>query len=212
MDNETRQKFLEQIEAVEGRKYKMYMLDDNIPHIGIGHNIVSRQLADDTLDFLGIEDESDLMTATLNDEQCEYLFFKDLDIAINDARKVINDCGDGVTLDIFGKISEERQEVLIDMSFNLGRPRFKKFKKMIKAVQDGDFDEASVQILDSNAARDPKTAKRYANLAERMKGEVAKIAIPDPEYYDPEKHSDDANTLIAEIREKLNKLEEMLDS
>ena len=49
----------------------MYMLD-GIPHIGIGHNIISRTLADVTLDFLGIEDEPDLMTAELNDAQCEF--------------------------------------------------------------------------------------------------------------------------------------------
>ena len=163
----TRREFLEQIEAVEGREYKMYMLD-NIPHIGIGHNIISRSLTDETMEFLGIEDESDLMTATLNDEQCEFLFFKDLDIAVNDARQSIGK-------EVFEGLSEERQEVLVDMSFNLGGPRFRKFKKMIGAVQIGDFHEASVQILDSEAARDKKTAKRYADLSERMKGTPEKL-------------------------------------
>lgn len=164
-----RQKLLERIEAVEGREYKMYMLD-GVPHIGIGHNIISRSLCDETLDFLGIEDESDLMTAELNDEQCEYLFYKDLDIAIADAKSVINNHGGGVTLDTFDKLSDERQDVLIDMSFNLGRPRFSKFQKMIGAVQVGDFDEAAAQILDSKAARDPLTKDRYENLAKEMRG------------------------------------------
>ena len=46
-----RQKLLQRIEQIEGREYKMYMLD-GIPHIGIGHNIISRSLCDETLDFL----------------------------------------------------------------------------------------------------------------------------------------------------------------
>lgn len=191
MNNETRQKFLEQIEAVEGREYKMYMLD-GIPHIGIGHNVISRQLADDTLDFLGIEDESELMTAELNDEQCEYLFYKDLDIAVNDARNVIG-------TEVFEALGESRQEVLVDMSFNLGRPRFKRFVKMIAAVKTGDYDEAAVQILDSDAARDPKTAKRYADLSARMRG-----AVSEP----TEKTTDaDATELIGKIRALLDDLE-----
>ena len=157
-----RNELLKRIEAVEGRKYKMYMLD-NIPHIAIGHNIISRTLADETLEFLGIEDESDLMTAELNDEQCDFLLGKDLDIAIADAVSVIGE-------EVFSGLTDDRQDVLVDMSFNLGRPRFSKFKQMIKAVQDGDFDEAGIQILDSKAARDPKTKTRYANLANEMAG------------------------------------------
>ena len=158
-----RNELLKRIEDVEGRKYKMYMLD-GIPHIGIGHNIISRSLADETLDFLGIEDEPDLMTAELNDEQCDYLLGKDLDIAIADAVSVMGE-------EVFTGLTDDRQDVLVDMSFNLGRPRFSKFKQMIDAVQEGDFDEAADQILDSNAARDPKTKTRYENLANEMRGE-----------------------------------------
>ena len=159
-----KQLLMNRIEDVEGREYTMYMLDGK-PHIGIGHNIISRTLADETLDFLGIEDESDLMHATLNDAQCEFLLEKDLDIAIADARNVIGE-------DVFDKLASERQDVLIDMSFNLGRPRFSKFKKMIEAVQAGAFEKAADEILDSNAARNPLTKERYENLAKEMRGEA----------------------------------------
>lgn len=172
-----RQKLLDRIEQIEGREYKMYMLD-GIPHIGIGHNIISRSLCDETLDFLGIEDESDLMTAELNDEQCDFLLGKDLDIAIADAQSIIGD--------IFDTLSDERQDVLVDMSFNLGRPRFSKFKNMIGAVQDGDFSKAADEILDSKAARDPLTKSRYEKLADEMRGlvvnpaEMVNISSTDP--------------------------------
>lgn len=158
-----KQKLLKRIEEVEGRRYKMYLLD-GIPHIGIGHNIVGRELAEETLEFLGIEDEKDLLKAELNDEQCESLFFKDLDIAIVDAVSVIGEA-------VFESLSSDRQDVLIDMSFNLGKARFGRFKKMIAALQSGDYAEAAAQILDSNAARDPLTKSRYENLAKEMRGE-----------------------------------------
>ena len=158
-------KLMGRIEKVEGREHTMYMLD-GIPHIGVGHNIISRSLAEKTLEVLGIEDESDLMTVTLNDEQVDYLFERDLDIAIEDARQVVGE-------DVFDGLSSERQDVLVDMSYNLGRPRFKLFKKMLDAVQAGDFDEASAQILDSNAARDPLTKDRYEGLASEMRDGVS---------------------------------------
>lgn len=157
-----KQKLMQAIEAVEGREERMYMLD-GIPHIGVGHNIISRSLADKTLEVLDIEDESDLMTATLTDEQIDYLLERDLDIAIGDARDVVG-------AEIFDELDSERQDVVIDMSFNLGKPRFSKFSKMLAALQAGDYDEAANQILDSKAARDPLTKERYENLADRMRG------------------------------------------
>ena len=189
-------KLLKRIEDVEGRKYKMYMLD-GIPHIGIGHNIISRSLAEETLDFLGIEDEPDLMTAELNDEQCDYLLGKDLDIAIKDAREVIGHLH-------FDEFSQERQDVLVDMSFNLGRPRFSKFKQMIKAVQDGDFDEAAAQILDSKAARDPLTKTRYENLAKEMRGvNPVFLGIPD---------ENDTDSVVKSVIDDLRKILQTLEN
>lgn len=148
------------IEEVEGREEKCYMLD-GVPHIAIGHNVISRALADETLEYLGVEDEGDLMHVTLTDDQMEYLLDRDLEIAIQDARDLIG-------VDEFDRLDQTRQEVLVDMSFNLGRPRFSKFKKLIKAVKDEDFEEAAAQILDSKAARNPLTSKRYSNLATEM--------------------------------------------
>jgi len=207
MNEATRQKYLEKIEAVEGCEFEMYMLE-KVPHIAIGHNIVSRPLTDETMDYLGIEDESELMHVTLDRDKCEYLFFKDLDIAIADAKKVINTAPDGSVDNVFDALTEVRQEVLVDMSFNLGRPRFSKFKKLIAAVRAGDYDEAAAQILDSKAARDPLTANRYADLAERMKSQ------PEHSPPDPEKHSDKVDAVhkrIAEIRELLNQIEVLID-
>ena len=108
-----------------------------------------------------------------------FLLEKDLDIAINDAVSVINTDIEGNPIDVFDGLSSERQDVLVDMSFNLGRPRFKKFAKMIEGVQEGNFDKAADEILDSNAARDPKTKARYENLAKEMRGEKDPVVSAD---------------------------------
>ena len=51
--------------------------------------------------------------------------------------------------DYFVALDEPRQAVLINMVFNLGWSRFSLFKNMLKAVKDGDYTKASVEMLDS---------------------------------------------------------------
>ena len=46
-------------------------------------------------------------------------------------------------------LPEEAQIVLASMVFNLGFPRFSRFKKMIAALENRDYAEASVQMKDS---------------------------------------------------------------
>lgn len=50
----------------------------------------------------------------------------------------------------FKSLPDEVQIALIDMMFNLGKPRFKGFKKMIEAIRNGDFKEAARQAKDSH--------------------------------------------------------------
>lgn len=69
------------------------------------------------------------------------------------------------SLDGYENLTENRQTVLVDMMFNLGKTRFSKFKKMIRAVKDKDFEEAAVQLLDSRYARQlPSRSKRNATM------------------------------------------------
>ena len=194
-----KQSLMERIEKVEGREPSMYMLD-GVPHIGVGHNIVSRPLADETLEVLGIEDESELMQVTLTDEQIDYLFNMDAAIATRDVISVIGE-------DVFNGLDETRQDVLIDMSFNLGRPRFSKFKKMIAAVQSGDFDEAANQILDSKAARDPLTSGRYHNLANEMRnGDDTPTTTRPPVTEAPPESNETAFDMLVRIEAKLDEV------
>jgi len=60
-----------------------------------------------------------------------------------------------------------RQLVLADMCFNLGLPRFLKFKKTLAAAQTGDFDLAASEMLDSSWAKD--VGKRAVYLSTLMR-------------------------------------------
>lgn len=75
----------------------------------------------------------------------------------------------------FSTYSEGRRVALIDMMFNLGVGRFGGFKRMIKAIQGGDWKEAAKECLDSYYADDgrpgdtgvEKRARENAELLER---------------------------------------------
>ena len=87
--------------------------------IGIGRN----------LDDNGIsEDEALLM---LNN---------DLKIVSNDLHSIFED---------FSYLPYDVQLALTDMMFNMGKPRFLGFKKMIAAIKNKDFKEAAKQAKDS---------------------------------------------------------------
>ena len=66
----------------------------------------------------------------------------------------------------FNSLDAVRQEVLVNMVFNLGWPRFSGFKKMLAALEKGWYSEAAVQMLDSRWA--DQVGRRAAVLAQRM--------------------------------------------
>lgn len=65
-------------------------------------------------------------------------------------------------------IALERQQVLLDMGFNMGVPRLLGFHKMIAHVQAGEYEEAAREMLDSEWAAQVKPA-RAEYLARAMK-------------------------------------------
>ena len=60
------------------------------------------------------------------------------------------------------ELDDVRQRVLANMAFNLGLPRLSKFVNMKKAVLEGNWKEASVQMQDS------KWYQQVPNRAERL--------------------------------------------
>ncbi len=61
-------------------------------------------------------------------------------------------------------LSEIRKAAMIDMCFNLGLTRFRKFKKMIEAINNTDYNLAADEMLDS------KWARQVGNRAKELAG------------------------------------------
>ena len=64
-------------------------------------------------------------------------------------------------------LNETRQDVLIDMAFNLGRNGLFAFKNMLRAVNEGRYDEAADEMMDS--AWFIQVGKRGPLLVDRMR-------------------------------------------
>lgn len=60
-----------------------------------------------------------------------------------------------------------RQDVLLDLHYNLGDSRFRQFKRMIKALENQKYDEAAKEMLDSKWAS--QVGNRATKLASLMK-------------------------------------------
>jgi lysozyme len=120
----------------EGYRQDLYEDTEGVMTIGVGYNIQEKGLPDYIIKLL------------LND-------------SINEARSEL----DRIKPD-WTRYSDNRQEVLINMIFNLGAPRLGTFKKFWKALKANDFDLASVEMLDSKWAR--QVGNRATELAIRM--------------------------------------------
>jgi len=113
----------------EGYKQEIYLCSEGIPTFGIGHAVkesdieytwpVGTPVEKERIDQCFTDDFKDACT------DCDVLFLQ------------------------FASLPTQVQRVLVNMAFNLGRNRLGKFKKMVKAVNEGNFVEAANQMVDS---------------------------------------------------------------
>ena len=90
-------------------------------------------------------------------EYLEEIFEKDFNIALTDANKILE-----------GKpVNHIAREVIIELVFNIGMPRTKKFVKCLAALDNDDYNEAGNQILDSLYAK--QVPARAGKLSGKMK-------------------------------------------
>jgi lysozyme len=68
---------------------------------------------------------------------------------------------------IAARLDEVRLMTLVNMAFNLGITRLKGFKNMWSAIEDGDFEKAALEMMDSKWALD--VGKRAIVLSEQMR-------------------------------------------
>lgn len=113
----------------EGYKDEIYLCTEGVPTFGIGHAIKEHDI--EYTWPVGTPVEKDRIDQCFNDD-------------FEDACK---DCDS--LFENFADLPAQVQRVLVNMAFNVGRNRLGKFKKMIAAVNEGNFEEAANQMVDS---------------------------------------------------------------
>lgn len=85
------------------------------------------------------------------------LFERDFARAVTGADDLLMICPD---------IDETARNIVVEMVYQMGAYGVSKFKGMLKALQDEDYKQASVEMLDSKWAK--QTPNRAKRMAERM--------------------------------------------
>tara|TARA_R100000458_G_scaffold12572_1_gene10382 strand:- start:91 stop:546 length:456 start_codon:yes stop_codon:yes gene_type:complete len=141
----------EELKTDEGCKYEIYLDHLGLPTYGIGHLVTEK------------DPEYGMEVGTLVDEiRVNEVFEQDIQVTINDCKKVYDD---------WNTMNEEVKLICCNMMFNLGYPRYCKFKKMIQAIKDGDWLEAGNQMKDS------RWYKQVTNRADRLISRMKAIGL-----------------------------------
>ena len=141
----------EELKTDEGCKYEIYLDHLGLPTFGIGHLVTES------------DPEYQKEVGTVVDEiRVNEVFEQDIQVTMNDCKKVYDD---------WDSMDETVKLICCNMMFNLGYPRYCKFKKMIQAIKDGDWLEAGNQMQDS------RWYKQVTNRADRLISRMKAIGL-----------------------------------
>ena len=128
----------------EGKRYLAYRDTAGLLTIGIGFNL-ERRGGKQHIEALNLNyDDVCSGTCSLEDDHVQQLFEYDMNQAIADAAEAV---------ETFPSLPDEAQAVVVDMIFNLGSAGFRKFKKLIAALEVADFCTAANEMQDSQWSR-----------------------------------------------------------
>jgi len=134
----------------EGVKYEIYNDHLGYPTFGIGHLVVESD-----------EEHGKPVGTPVTEDRVNSVFEKDVAIMIDEAKKIFPN---------LDELPEEAQQVIVNMTFNMGRPRLSQFKKFIAGVNAGDWNKAAVEMMDS------RWAKQVGARAERLRDRIKALA------------------------------------
>jgi lysozyme len=128
-------------------------------HEGYRDTVYSDSLGFATIGYghLVLPSDNFVEGVTYPKEVLEEVFDNDFKIAVDSARDLLKDIEHNYI--IFG--------VLVEMCFQLGKPKVSKFNKMFIALKEKDLDKASAEMINSRWHK--QTPKRCESLANIMK-------------------------------------------
>jgi lysozyme len=138
-----REEVFNQLKEDEGVKYEIYNDHLGLATFGVGHLVIESD-----------PEFSSPLGTSVSEERVWEAFEKDLDTSIDECEV------------LFGPkwhdFPGEVQEIVVNMMFNMGRPRLSKFKNFCAALDEGDWAKAAVE------GRDSRWHKQVTNRAERL--------------------------------------------
>lgn len=138
-----RQSVYEQLKIDEGVVYEIYNDHLGYPTFGVGHLVLDSD-----------PEHGEPLGTPVSEERVKEVFEKDLDISISECQVLYGDAWEG--------FPGEVQEILVNMLFNLGRPRLSKFKNFNKHILNHDWKAAAPE------GRDSLWYRQVGNRAERL--------------------------------------------
>lgn len=142
-----RESVFEQLKIDEGVVYEIYKDHLGYETFGVGHLVLDTD-----------PEYGQPVGTPVSEERVRECFEKDLDTAISECAVLYGDAWEG--------FPSEVQEILVNMLFNLGRPRLSKFKNFNAKLLEGDYAGAAPEGLDSLWAR--QVGARANRLMERL--------------------------------------------
>jgi lysozyme len=136
------QNLKEQIKIDEGVKYEIYKDHLGYPTFGVGHLILRTDA-----------EYHQAEGAVVSKERVD-------ECLVNDLQTSFDECL--VLYPWFRDSPQEVQEILINMMFNLGRPRLSKFKNFARAMEEQNWKQAAIE------GRDSQWYRQVTNRAERL--------------------------------------------
>ena len=145
------EKLYEQLKIDEGVKYEIYLDHLGYPTFGIGHLIKKSD-----------EEFGREVGTPVSEERVRHCFDEDVHIAIRECHNLY---GEGT----FTALPDGIQQVLVNMMFNLGSPRLKKFLKFNDAIEKHNWRVAAAEGRDSLWYRQvPVRAERLMTIVENI--------------------------------------------
>ena len=128
---------IESVKESEGFRSKVYKCTEGYDTIGYGFAIKDLELDEDI---------------------CHQILVKILDDLIDNANN---------KFPFLLEIPDEKADIVYEMIYQMGLNGVSKFKKMLKALEDQDFEKASIEMLDSLWAK--QTPNRALKMSNKMK-------------------------------------------
>ncbi len=156
-------KWCERLIEHEGMRLMPYRCPAGKLTIGVGHCLETNPLTPEEARALG-----DYMHG-ITENAAKMLLRNDIMRSYEALKRLVKN---------FEELDEERQYALLDMCFQLGAKGLKKFKYMLKAIEQGNFDMAAFECLTSKYAQQtPKRAKRIAGAIKTGKWQAPGAAL-----------------------------------